>query len=52
MSNEQFVTLNLQPDEIANIHVAKLRIFAVLFGGISERGLVRVFMAGLPDYVL
>ena len=37
--------------ETVDIYLAKLRRLAVLFGGMSEKGLMCAFIAGIPESV-
>ena len=45
----QFVTRRLQPGETVDVFLAELRRLAVPFGGLSDKMLACVFVAGLPD---
>ena len=47
---KQFAARRLHPGETVDVYLAELRNLATQFGGMTERGLVCAFIAGLPEY--
>lgn len=48
---KEFTARKLRPGETVDVYLAELRRLAVLFGGISEKGLTCAFIAGMPESV-
>ena len=48
---KQFAARRLRPGETVDVYLAELRKLATQFGGMTERGLVCAFIAGLPEHV-
>ena len=47
---KQFAARRLCPGETVDVYLAELRKLATQFGGMTERGLVCAFIAGLPEH--
>ena len=47
---KQFAAHRLRPGETVDVYLAVLRELATQFGGMTERGLVCAFIAGLPEH--
>ena len=47
---KQFAARHLHPGETVDIYLAELHKLATQFGGMTERGLVCAFIAGLPEH--
>ena len=47
---KQFAARRLRPGETVDVYLAELRKLATQFGGMTERGLVCAFIAGLPEH--
>ena len=47
---KQFAACRLHPGETVDVYLAELRKPATQFGGMTERGLVCAFIAGLPEH--
>ena len=47
---KQFAARRLRPGETVDVYLAELRQLATQFGGMTERGLVCAFIAGLPEH--
>lgn len=48
---DQFVSRRLGPGESVDVFLSDLRRLALLFGGLSDAGLICAFVAGLPESV-
>ena len=49
MAYKQFAASRLRPGKTVDVFLAELRKLAIQFGGMTERGLVCAFIAGLPE---
>ena len=47
---KEFAARRLRPEETVDVFLAELRKLATQFGGMTERGLVCAFIAGLPEH--
>ena len=47
---KQFAACRLRPVETVDFFLAELRKLTTQFGGMTERGLVCAFVAGLPEH--
>lgn len=48
---KEFMARKLHPGETVDVYLAELKKLSVLFGGMSDKGLVCAFVAGLPKSV-
>ena len=51
LAYEQFAEQHLCPGESVDVYLAELQRLSVLFGGMSDSGMMCVFVLGLQDQV-